>query len=672
MGQNRLWYGEFVPDNAAVTSTNNTMAITQLINDITALGTKNVTFNDATQVLSITDSNGVTINHNTVETGTLIGVISAITKNTNFPTTRDDGSALQIDDWIIIQVGDQTNPKGIYRYDGAAFVFVDVFATAPGLRGAPVATIADLIALTPNVFEIRKVTATNEIYVFEINVSAIASGDSRNIAGNGTNNGAPVAGLWVRVQPTLLTDAVTDVTALALVPPIADTLVRVKAAKQMFIFDPADTTGIPSTIVTTGTWVLASEITYAGTTVLKAILVDPAILIATASSQFDTANTAANALTNSTTLGWGNNGIELTSFFQVEFAPNATVIPITSMTLYRSSAQSGGWNSTQYSPVSFNIAGSMDGITWTKLNGWVNQVIAPNAPATTYNWTNTTAYKFYRIGSMVSAGFGNLINLTQVKFFSEIGIGSYLKAPQATSSAILALPTPDDGEVRQNLAALPNLEFYVHNTGQTTGVNGTKWKLLQTGSQSTTRPTSMILFFDTAQFIVIGAKPFTHLPISRALFLSNDLGYFVTDVIHNDLTGNYPRFPSTGSVDITIALQTGINQAPSAIDFNVNIYPLLPNSTTTSTTPSSTLQFRTSPISTGDVISRTFTGVDVTAGSTLEIVPINGTVDCVTNQRSTYINITYRTETLAPHATVTPTPPPLRGTPPPPGGAPII
>ncbi len=159
--------------------------------------------------------------------------------------------------------------------------------------------------------------------------------------------------------------------------------------------------------------------------------------VASASHQYNASNTAAAAFDNQTTTsGWGNTR-SLPSWLRYDFgAGNAKTV--TKYTLYRNSAQQGGWNSNNYSPKNWNFQGSNDGATWTTLDTQTGQQITTNATKSTFLFTNNTAYRYYRI-YITSSVSGTWANITEMELMacnqSSSGSGPSPKFIDGTNSS---------------------------------------------------------------------------------------------------------------------------------------------------------------------------------------------------------------------------------------------
>ena len=137
----------------------------------------------------------------------------------------------------------------------------------------------------------------------------------------------------------------------------------------------------------------------------------------TASETF-VSNSAAAAFPGGSgypTQGWGNNGT-IPVQLEYDFGLGNTQI-LTGYTLFRSSTQpggGGGWNSASTSPAAWTFQGSNDNSAWTTLDTRSAQTITVNAAPASYSFSNSTAYRYYRINiSAVAAGsYANITVMT--------------------------------------------------------------------------------------------------------------------------------------------------------------------------------------------------------------------------------------------------------------------
>jgi len=120
---------------------------------------------------------------------------------------------------------------------------------------------------------------------------------------------------------------------------------------------------------------------------------------------------------NTDTEGWGNNN-SLPTWLKYDFgASNEKTI--TKYTLFRSTNQTGGWNSDNYSPKNWTIEGSNDNSNWTTVDTQTNQLVSPGAAKSEYTFSNDTAYRYYRIN--ISAAYsGTWINITEVEMMESL------------------------------------------------------------------------------------------------------------------------------------------------------------------------------------------------------------------------------------------------------------
>ena len=132
---------------------------------------------------------------------------------------------------------------------------------------------------------------------------------------------------------------------------------------------------------------------------------------------------------NTTTNGWGNNGV-MPSWLEYDLG-SAQVA--TSYTLLRSSLQSGGWSKNGYSPSAWTFQGSNDGSTWTTLDTQTGQIIYLDAAKATYSFSNSTAYRYYRI-YITAAVSGGWVNITEMEIIGSAGGGGTAPVISAIAS----------------------------------------------------------------------------------------------------------------------------------------------------------------------------------------------------------------------------------------------
>ena len=112
-----------------------------------------------------------------------------------------------------------------------------------------------------------------------------------------------------------------------------------------------------------------------------------------------TGNPASAAFNDGGGQGWGNND-DLPNYLGYQFT---SPVIATSYTLYRSRNQPATgfspatWNSNNWSPKAWIFQGSNDNTNWITLDTQINQIVALDAPASTYTFTNQTPYSYYRL-----------------------------------------------------------------------------------------------------------------------------------------------------------------------------------------------------------------------------------------------------------------------------------
>lgn len=131
---------------------------------------------------------------------------------------------------------------------------------------------------------------------------------------------------------------------------------------------------------------------------------------ASSNSTYDINNLPQNAFDHDTAIfGWGANSGNANDYLQYDYgAGNARVL--TSYGIYLSAQQMGGWGSLQYSPAHWTFQGTND-TTWHTLDSIHGNALKLDT-LYTYNFTNTTAYRKYRI-NITATGSGNYPHITE-------------------------------------------------------------------------------------------------------------------------------------------------------------------------------------------------------------------------------------------------------------------
>lgn len=152
---------------------------------------------------------------------------------------------------------------------------------------------------------------------------------------------------------------------------------------------------------------------------------------ATASSTYSS-NSPSHAFDNNTSSnGWGNNN-SLPAWLKYDFGSwNDQVI--TKYTLYRSSSQSGGWNSWKYSPSNWTFEGSNDNSNWTVLDTRTNESISVNATKKEYSFSNTQYYRYYRINISAADHSNDWVNITEMEMITD-NSGTFTTTPWTVSN----------------------------------------------------------------------------------------------------------------------------------------------------------------------------------------------------------------------------------------------
>lgn len=88
-------------------------------------------------------------------------------------------------------------------------------------------------------------------------------------------------------------------------------------------------------------------------------------------------------------------------------------------------------------PKTWQLEGSADGIFWTRLDSRSNEVFATRFQRKTYSFTNTTAYRFYRLNISENSGEG-ILQLAELGLYGDYVFGSNADLTQPTASKITA------------------------------------------------------------------------------------------------------------------------------------------------------------------------------------------------------------------------------------------
>jgi hypothetical protein len=123
------------------------------------------------------------------------------------------------------------------------------------------------------------------------------------------------------------------------------------------------------------------------------------------------------------TQGWANTGspgLPTAEWLEYDYGSGHSAT-LTGYSLFRSSTQPGGWNNNQYSPGNWTFQGSNDNSTWTTLDTRTAQTIVADATPTGYSFTNSTAYRYYRINITQASTPQALVNITVMGFVPPLG-----------------------------------------------------------------------------------------------------------------------------------------------------------------------------------------------------------------------------------------------------------
>ena len=140
-----------------------------------------------------------------------------------------------------------------------------------------------------------------------------------------------------------------------------------------------------------------------------------AVAVASASGSYNTANAPMRACDDDAqTFGWGNDA-HLPAWLAYELVEPAVV---TGYRLSVSGAQSGGWNSTGYSPTTWQLQASNDGVSWTTLDA--RTVAAQLGTLPDFTFVNTAAFRQYRLSIVANGGGGAWVHVTELVLLGEL------------------------------------------------------------------------------------------------------------------------------------------------------------------------------------------------------------------------------------------------------------
>lgn len=118
---------------------------------------------------------------------------------------------------------------------------------------------------------------------------------------------------------------------------------------------------------------------------------------------YDSDNIALNAFDgDSVNYGWGSDGGLPNTILQYNYGAGHAVA-LTSYSIYNSCNQQGGWCDEDYNPKTWTFVGSNNGTTWTTLDSITDGTLTIGTLAT-FNFTNSTAYQYYRINITADEG----------------------------------------------------------------------------------------------------------------------------------------------------------------------------------------------------------------------------------------------------------------------------
>jgi hypothetical protein len=123
--------------------------------------------------------------------------------------------------------------------------------------------------------------------------------------------------------------------------------------------------------------------------------------------------------------GWGANNGGLNDYLGYVYQ---IPVVLNSYGLYLSCSQLGGWCSIDYSPINWTFEASHGGNAWVTLDSVANDTLQIGT-LYNFNFTNTTAYKKYRINITKTADNGNYPHITE---FYLAGADSLTPGPDTT------------------------------------------------------------------------------------------------------------------------------------------------------------------------------------------------------------------------------------------------
>jgi F5/8 type C domain len=148
----------------------------------------------------------------------------------------------------------------------------------------------------------------------------------------------------------------------------------------------------------------------------------PSPIVISASTENKPAYKAFNRLNNSVVESWYADGS--TGWLQVDFGTEKKIVSY-------SIASNSNYN--MYSPKKWEILGSNNNQDWTVLDSRENETNWSNFEIRKYVFTNTSAYRYYRINIAENNG-GTFLSIGEMEYFEELGSKADLKLSVATSN----------------------------------------------------------------------------------------------------------------------------------------------------------------------------------------------------------------------------------------------
>jgi hypothetical protein len=121
-------------------------------------------------------------------------------------------------------------------------------------------------------------------------------------------------------------------------------------------------------------------------------------------------------------------------------------------------------------PKNWNFQGSNDGVNWITVNSQVNQNYGSRFETKTFTFSNSTAYKLYRLNVTANNG-SSLLQIAEIQMFGPAGNPSSRVANfEENSEVLLIYPNPTNGKVKVSFT-LPKDENVWFNLYDTQGKN---------------------------------------------------------------------------------------------------------------------------------------------------------------------------------------------------------